>query len=208
MVIQKTPPGLGWFFASLLHQTGDCALRDFKAQFEKFPMYSRCAPEDVGGGHGPDQLANLSTHWWTSRSFCLRQSPPISFESFALPGDHRFRSNDDQSGFPVLPNRPQPNPKQAIPTVQPRTFNVSLEHGQLLPKCRIFQGDLSMTTEHKNDESNPDENCIQHEKTTLPPSDGRINGLRAYGVFGEGQVVPNVGSGLILGFGSRRANCL
>jgi len=47
-------------------------------------------------------------------------------------------------------------------------------------QSRIFQGDMSMTTEHKNDESNPDENCIQHEKRTLPLSDGRINGLRAY----------------------------
>ncbi|HYR83574.1 MAG TPA: DNA/RNA non-specific endonuclease [Terriglobia bacterium] len=44
-----------------------------------------------------------------------------------------------------------------------------------------------MTIEHKSEESNPDENCIQHEKTTLPSSDGRINGLAAYGVFGERQ---------------------
>src|SRR5215471_10029800 len=30
-----------------------------------------------------------------------------------------------------FPNRPQPNPKQSIPTVQPRTFIVSLEDAPL-----------------------------------------------------------------------------
>jgi hypothetical protein len=39
--------------------------------------------------------------------------------------------------------------------MQPRTFHVSLENGQLLTECRIFQCDMLVTTEDENDESNP-----------------------------------------------------
>jgi len=55
----------------------------------------------------------------------------------------------------------------------------------LLTKCHIFQRDMSVSTEQQNDESHYDDNCIQHEKTTVPPCDERINGLGAQGVFGE-----------------------
>ena len=51
-----------------------------------------------------------------------------------------------------------------VPSTQPRTFQISLEDGQLLTKCRIFQCDVRITTKHKNDESNPSQNCVQHEK--------------------------------------------
>jgi len=40
---------------------------------------------------------------------------------------------------------------------------MSLEDGQLLTKGRIFEGHMLMTTEHKNDESNPPQNCV-HKK--------------------------------------------
>jgi hypothetical protein len=62
------------------------------------------------------------------------------------------------------------NPKQSIPTVQSRTFIVSREDGQLLTKCHSFQRDMSVSTEQENDESHYDDNCIQHEKATVPPS--------------------------------------
>jgi hypothetical protein len=43
-------------------------------------------------------------------------------------------------------------------------FHVSLVDGQLLTKCSILQSDKSLTTEHKNDKSNPEQNCVQHEE--------------------------------------------
>jgi len=46
---------------------------------------------------------------------------------------------------------------------------------------------MSVTTEHKNDESNPNENCIQHEKTTVPRSSEGINWLNRMRRFGERQ---------------------
>jgi len=47
---------------------------------------------------------------------------------------------------------------------------------------------MLMTTEHKNDESNPPQNCV-HKQWTVPSSDGRINGVFPARGFGEGQVL-------------------
>src|SRR5438105_3440404 len=77
-------PRLGWFFASLRHQARDRALRDFKAEFEKFTVNTRRAPRDVRVGHGPDQRADVRTHWRSSWCFRLRESPPIPIESILL----------------------------------------------------------------------------------------------------------------------------
>jgi hypothetical protein len=44
---------------------------------------------------------------------------------------------------------------------------------------------MLMTTEHKNDESNPPQNCV-HKQRTVPSSDGRINGVCPARSFGEG----------------------
>src|SRR5260370_4873765 len=85
MVTQKSLPGLGWFFASLRHQARDRALRNFKAEFEKFTVNSRRAPRDVRVGHGPHQHANVRTHSLSPRSLRLRESQPIPFESIPLP---------------------------------------------------------------------------------------------------------------------------
>jgi hypothetical protein len=46
-------------------------------------------------------------------------------------------------------------------------------------KCHVSQRDMSVSTEQQNDESHCDDNCIQHEKTTVPRYDQRINALGA-----------------------------
>src|SRR2546425_12091779 len=125
MVTQKSLPGLGWFFASLRHQARDRALRDFKAEFKKVIVNSRRAPRDVRVGHGPDQRAVVRTYWRSSWCFRLRESPPIPFESFALPRNHRFRPDDYECRFPVLPDRPQPNPKQSVSAMQSWSLSIA-----------------------------------------------------------------------------------
>jgi hypothetical protein len=67
--------------------------------------------------------------------------------------------------------------------MQPGTFYFSLEDGQLLTKCQIFQCDMLVTAEHKNDESNPSQDSVQHEKKTVPSSDRIINPLLAHEVL-------------------------
>ena len=150
VITQKTLPGLRWFFGSFRHQTGDSSLRDCETEFQKFSVDSWCAPEWIGGGHGSHQLPNLRTHYRTPWPFGLRQPPPILFESFTLPSDDRFWSNNRQCGLPIFPDGLQRNPKQAVSSMQLRTFHASLEDRQLLAECRIFQCDMLVTTEHKD----------------------------------------------------------
>jgi hypothetical protein len=52
---------------------------------------------------------------------------------------------------------------------------------QLLAKGRIFQGNLLVTTEGENQESNRYQKSVQHAAMTVRPSDGRINKSIAYG---------------------------
>ena len=44
--------------------------------------------------------------------------------------------------------------------MQPRTFQISLEDGQLLTKRCIFQCHVVITTKYKNYESDPSHNCV------------------------------------------------
>ena len=57
--------------------------------------------------------------------------------------------------------------------------NLPALHEAQVTKCRILQRDMSVPIDQQNDESHYDDNGIQHEKTTVPSSDGRINGLGA-----------------------------
>jgi len=43
----------------------------------------------------------------------------------------------------------------------------------------MFCGELGIRHRQQNDESHYDDNCVQHEKTTVPAPDERINGLGA-----------------------------
>ena len=42
--------------------------------------------------------------------------------------------------------------------------------GQLMTEGGIFQGDLLVATEHENEESKRQEECVQHEAITVLPS--------------------------------------
>jgi hypothetical protein len=76
-------------------------------------------------------------------------------------------------------------PIQIVPSAQSWTLHIAFEDGQLLTKRCIFQCDVLVTTENKNDEPNPHQNCIQHEQMTVPPTDGRINRLFVYEVLAK-----------------------
>jgi len=84
----------------------------------------------------------------------LRQSPPIAFESLALPSDYRLRLNEFERRSPVPPELFQHNPKQAISIAQSWSLFLPREDGQLMTKCDIFQGDLFVAAEEKNEEPN------------------------------------------------------
>jgi len=117
-------------------------------------VYPRSAPERIGGNHVSYQLANFQTHARPAWSFRLRQLPPISFETSALPGNNCFWPDDHKSRSPVIPDCPERYPKQPVPPKQPRTLDVSFEDSQLLAKACIFQCNLFVTTEQEDNEPN------------------------------------------------------
>jgi hypothetical protein len=71
-----------------------------------------------------------------------------------LPSSHRFRLNEYERISPTLPEFLERNPKQSISTAQSWSFLPTREDGQLMTKCDVFQGDLPVTAEDENKESN------------------------------------------------------
>src|SRR6516162_8750520 len=68
---------------------------------------------------------------------------PEQAKALAMPSHNRLRSQDDQRPVPILPTPGQPHPKEAIPPSQPRPGALALEHGELLTKGQVLQGDIS-----------------------------------------------------------------
>jgi hypothetical protein len=52
---------------------------------------------------------------------------------------------------------------------------VTREDGQLITKSDVFQGDLLVTVEDENEESNGQQKKVQHAAMTVQLSDRRIN---------------------------------
>jgi hypothetical protein len=44
---------------------------------------------------------------------------------------------------------------------------------------------LLLTTEHQNNQPKSPKHCVQHKRTTVPPSGGRINRLLTYEVLAK-----------------------
>src|SRR3989442_12172880 len=81
-------------------------------------------------------------------------------------------------------------------------IDVSLEDGQLLTKRGIFQCDLFVAGKHKNDESNSQQNYVQHEAMTVARSAGTINQLLTHDVLANDTwfgLKPNPAHGVVIG---------
>src|SRR5262245_24837640 len=83
-----------------------------------------------------------------------------------MPGRYGFRLRDHQCGFPVLPNHVQADPKQSISVVQFWPPSVAFKHGQLLAQSGILQGDLFLTAENEQNETNRNYDRLQHGDTS------------------------------------------
>ncbi len=56
-----------------------------------------------------------------------------------MPGNHRFRLDDDENGGPIHPTMEQPCPEETIGRGQLRTLHGPLKHAQLLTKREVLQ---------------------------------------------------------------------
>jgi hypothetical protein len=62
--------------------------------------------------------------------------------------------NEYERRSPILPQFPERNPKNSISIAQTWSLFLARENSQLMTKCDVFQGDLLVTTEDENQESN------------------------------------------------------
>src|SRR5215471_13536535 len=76
-------------------------------------MNARRSPQEIGLAHLLNQIANLSSETWSSRT-AARFTGPISCKRPSMPANHRVRLQDAQPVPPGRPETEQHNPQQAV----------------------------------------------------------------------------------------------
>ena len=83
------------------HPAGNRSFGDVKTEHEKFSVDARGSPAGVLGDHLEDQIASFFRYLCSSDGFPdLRNQCPVPAESSAVPPDHGFGCNHEESLFP------------------------------------------------------------------------------------------------------------
>src|ERR1019366_2965188 len=84
------------------------------------------SPERIRQAHLPDEVSNFARHFKPSGPTPSTLPGPIQAESPAMPGNDRFRPDDDERRTSVGPKVQQPGPQEAVhltesnaPTLRP-----------------------------------------------------------------------------------------
>src|SRR3954453_12620523 len=97
-------------------------------------MDPRGAPARVIATHDPNQLPHLWWHAGPTRLATVYLPPPEQTKAFPMPSDHCLGLDDQESGFPVRPQAPEPDPEDSIGGRQLQPFRRRTpQHGELLP---------------------------------------------------------------------------
>src|SRR4051812_129776 len=97
-------------------------------------MNPRSTPAWVVPTHGPNQLPHLWRHSGPTGLPTVYPPPPEQTKALPVPSDDRLGFDNDQSGFPVRPQVPQPDPEDSIGGRQLEPFwRRTPQHGELLP---------------------------------------------------------------------------
>ena len=103
MIAKKRHPRLRGLVVPLRHQSRNRPLGNFEPEFQELTVDTWGSPDGIGSSHRSNQLANLQIHSWAAWLFRLGQSPPVPFESLALPSRYGFRPNEFERSSPILP---------------------------------------------------------------------------------------------------------
>jgi hypothetical protein len=142
VIVEERLPGLRGGVAASAQESRHGSFRDLDTQLEQLPLDAGCSPKRVGRGHLQDQSSNRRANFWTS-ALPPGNPGPEQAKARAMPTHYGLRSDEDQRPVPILPALGQPHPKEAIRPSQPRPRALSLEHGELLTKGQVLQGDIS-----------------------------------------------------------------
>src|SRR3954471_714970 len=110
MVVEERPPSLGGRPALPHHVLGDSRFGDLDSEFQQLAVNAWGTPAWVVPAHDPNQIPHLL--WHSGPSWLALSDFPTPEESEALPvpRDDRLGLDNDQSGFPIGPHAPQPDP--------------------------------------------------------------------------------------------------
>jgi hypothetical protein len=153
MIAKKRHPSLRGL-SLLWHQSRNRPLGNLKPEFQQLAMDAWGSPDGIGGSCSANQSSYLEMHSRAAWSFRLGQSPPVPLESPALPSGTGFRVNEYesrsqfvQSAFRAIQNHRSRSRNRG-------RFFSRVKNGQLMTQCDVFQGDLLVTTEDEDEESN------------------------------------------------------
>src|ERR1019366_693340 len=106
----------------------------------EFTVDSRRAPRWILANHPENQVSNFLRHSFPPKHMaCSRNRAPIKGESCSMPSDHSARGGHEQSLFPTEPEPLRENPEELFEHGKARSRVLSLEHGELFPKNRVFE---------------------------------------------------------------------
>jgi hypothetical protein len=125
----------------------NCAFRDLEAELEKFTMNPRNAPRGILLHHPPDQRSSRGIDLWPAKALWARAKAPEQTKARPVPGDNRFRFDNDQDVAPCRPETTEQDPKYSILDSQPRVRLFSLEYAQLLTEGKDLKAEVAPRTE-------------------------------------------------------------
>jgi hypothetical protein len=135
MVVEQREPPLSLIVVMSSLQTLQVARNRWfghlEPELEQFAMDARRSPARIVGFHTADQFADLESHLGPPR--LARPPPPEQTEASAMPGHHRFRSDQDERLSPIRIQSPQRGPEESVRAAEPWPRSLPFENGELLP---------------------------------------------------------------------------
>ena len=134
------------------------------------------SPELIRQAHFPDEISNFTGHFRPSRPTLFTLPGPIEAESAAMPGNDRFRLDDDERRTPASPLAQQPHPQATVhlpesnaPTLSPSKCIYLVAEGKnlQLQGCLGSEAGAEGAKEGKNQGKHWERQAYQQERTNI-----------------------------------------
>ena len=147
-IVTGAANGIGLACARRLAADGAAvALADVNAELQKLAVNPRSAPYRILAANSANQIADLPGYGGSARITASSLPGPEQSEAFPVPGDHRFRLDDDQCGSPIAPQLGQPCPEETISGGQLRPLHRAMQDAELVTKSQNLNLKCGTVTE-------------------------------------------------------------
>jgi hypothetical protein len=102
-----------------------------------------------------------------------------------MPSENRFRLNDDECLFPVLPGSGQENPEEAIELPEFRSPTSSVQNGELLAEGEVLECQLRAEPQGGRNQREQPQNHQDHVWAVSGPEAQKVNHINAAGVLAK-----------------------